>query len=177
MLQGQRAELSSEVYDWSVSFLNDDDTPCKTDPRKNPKKTFPVTIEQDILSCAHRGYGTTDRLEYKNVPQIELRKKLRIQLSQEQCMSIHDNTDYTKRGFWRDSTNGNWFFTCPVRVILEWHDIRLTWRAEIPKCGDFEKNTSGITGVWHKEVVFALIGDHGVRDGDAQNTSRMDIDY
>lgn len=43
--------------------------------------------------------------------------------------------------------------------------------------GNFEFNASGVTGVWHKQVVFAAIGGHDMSDGDAYNKSMMDVGY
>lgn len=55
----------------------------------------------------------------------------------------------------------------PVRVILQWHDVRASWTAEISKNGWFASD--GSDPVWSKEIKFATVEHHGHKLGDQEN--------
>lgn len=121
-------------------------------------------MTQQILSTSHPVHGATDLLPYRGINSIDERKVLNIEIGKEQCHTIERNKKYEKIGFWRDPQTGHWFFICDVRIVIDWPDMRVRWRAEIPKSGAFEGGTD--EEVWQKEVFFTSINNHGVEDGD-----------
>jgi hypothetical protein len=157
------SEKKVEMYDWSITLYNDDETPYTRNPREDPS-LYPLVITQDIFSTTDKFWGQKQHFEYKNVPEIKRRKVCEISLSLEQCLQLSDN--YQKVGFYRHPRTGQWSFLVPVRITLQWLDVRASWVAEIPKSGQFTGQED--QPVWSKEIRFATIEHHGHKAGDEE---------
>lgn len=161
--QGDQAEERSEVYEWTFAIEDVNGSWLTSDPRND--HGFSITMRQQILSTTHPVHGKTDRLAYRTLDCVNQHRSLTIELSREQCHTIEQRKKYQKIGFWRDRQTGCWFFICEVRIIVSWPDMRVRWRAEIPKSGVFEDGDNK-EDVWRNEVFFTSINMHGVKDGD-----------
>lgn len=147
--------------EWTFAFKNDDGTRRTSDPRNDPD--FSMTMEQQVLTTSDPIYGNTDHIPYEQVNSFDKRRVLNVEFSKERCDIIERNKRYRKIGFWRDSQTEQWFFVCDVRIIIDFPDMRIRWRAEIPKSGKFESSDEE---VWESEAFFTSINNHGVNDGD-----------
>lgn len=146
-----------------MDLSNDDYTPYTRDPRDDPS-IYPLTIQQEIYSTTDERWGREQHIQYKDVPEIKRLTICEISLGQEECMELDKVDDI---GFKRRSANGQWSFTVPVRVTLQWHDVRASWTAEISKKGWFASDDSD--PVWSKEIKFATVEHHGHKLGDQEN--------
>lgn len=155
------SEKKVEEYNWSVTLYNDDDSPYTDDPRQDPS-LYPLVIKQEIFSTTNRFWGRKQHFEYKDVPDIKLRKICEISLSRQQCLQISDQ--YDRVGFYQHPRTRQWSFLVPVRITLQWLDVRASWTAEIPQSGRFTNEED--QPVWSKEIRFATVEHHGHKVGD-----------
>lgn len=156
---GGLAEKKVRVYEWEHLVYTDDWKRYTKDPRKDAS-LFPLKIEPNIWSTVDDHWGRQQHFAYENIPEVQQRQFCAIELSLEQCLQVKGNGV----GFCRARSNGYWTFRIPVRITLQYPDVRTSWTAEIPQCGYFTDDPD--QPVWSQEVTFAAVEQHGVNVGE-----------
>lgn len=156
------------MYEFDFAIFNDDGSPCTSDPRR--LRNLNITIEQKILSTSDPIVGREEAPYYKDKPCIRTRQLLRIKFTNAQVAHIDKNSKFKNIGFFRDRQTKQWFFGTAVKIILDWPDMRLRWRTQVPTNGAFlipdTKELDPNVEYWEEEIFLVSSNDHGVRDGD-----------
>lgn len=158
---GDCSEKVSGIYDWRVDFENEDGSPDAGIARRDASR-YPLILAQDIYSTTDKDLSHASLLELHKLPGVKRLTRRQISLTQEECLKLDKVRGI---GFRRCRKTGQMSFMVPVRVILQWHDVRASWTAEVCKRGWFSRNPKVINPVWSKEVKFATIEHHGHRIG------------
>ena len=66
-------------------------------------------------------------------------------------------------------------FGTEIEIIVEWPNLQMLWKVQVPPAGFHETGLSTGYGVIEKTGTFATI-DHGVIDGDQINIDDVEID-
>ena len=156
------------MYVFDFAMLNDDGTPCTEDP--TDLLDLDITIRLRILSTSDPVIGRQEAPYYKDKPCIKTRHILKLRLSREQVLKIDETSECDKIGFFRDKKTKQWFFGTAVKIILDWPDMRLRWRTQVPTNGAFflpgTEELDRNVEFWEQEIFLVSSNDHGVHDGD-----------